>query len=240
MTLVERYNSLSTHLRANERFQCQLTGMQFLESQPSFDFRPALRVLLSELAPVFSNGESPPRYAVWLLHGHFHLKEGERMVSRRDGGRDIMEPTTDTSSRIVPERWNNIGEEIEHRVLADGETAPPHPPCELWNGFRQIMEKRGIDTLGICYAPDETVLDRLRSGHIFLERTSTDNCPECRKHVTTLKFQSMVPDDTTETSWIPRDFPPQVESGTCPFIVDGCSHQCTNTDHFEASQDTTD
>ncbi|KIJ37903.1 hypothetical protein M422DRAFT_50228 [Sphaerobolus stellatus SS14] len=59
-----------------------------------------LAKLLAELAPLFSDGEKAGKF--WLLHRHFPLYLGERMVGRGD----TMEPTTNNSSRIVAKRWN--------------------------------------------------------------------------------------------------------------------------------------
>lgn len=262
MSLVDRYNALLCHRSASANFQDQLRK-SFPEVQ---DCREALKLLLTDLAPLFQvSDKETPTYAVWLLHGHYHLKgrdnhsDGERMlqVSRRGDKCDIshppgtvpercyiMQPTTDTSPRIVPERWNNIGEEMEYRFLADDDKLPPPPPPALWDGFKKIMQGRQIDMLGVCYAPDEAVLEDIKNGSLFLETTGHGD----RMHHTTLT-RAVDPEFITETAWIPRDFTnattadagtlistmislPVTDalrfSTTAPsaFSVDGCTHSC--------------
>lgn len=174
----------------------------------------ALTKLLVELGPVFWKGVVAgelPKYEVWLVHGHYNLKPNEKMVSRRDGEHDIMQPMDLGASEKEPphlavERWDYDGQALEHRILDANETFPPPPPKELWDGFRRIMDARGITALGVTVAPPNTYRQGLLDGLRFVERTGprvrrAGREVGDRKHVTT--FEATEEPGMIQIAWLP-------------------------------------
>ena len=138
-----------------------------------------LDALLSRLRPLFCSDEYKGKYGIWLVHHHFNLEEGERMVKSAA----VTQPTRDRSEKIVAERWSARGEELEHAYHDAGkelDDLPPPPPAEFIRQFQEITGAYGIDCLGICYPPSQEEVKTLRGGYMFME-----TCHEGRKHVLT-------------------------------------------------------
>ena len=165
MFSVDIYNQLPSISDADKAFQQQLKS-----SSLTFD------MLLSELAPLFSEGENAGRYAIWILHHHFDLKAGERMVEKEN----TTKPTTDTSPNIVAERWNAEGEELEYKYVDDINDVPPPPSADFLKRFKAILDVRKIDALGVCYACNRR---EIQEGYVFME--TTNHADSERKHVVT-------------------------------------------------------
>ncbi|KAF8965064.1 hypothetical protein BDZ97DRAFT_811940 [Flammula alnicola] len=201
MFSIDTYNNLPSIAKGDKLFHDQLKASGFTLDQ-----------LLSELAPLFSEGDNAGRYGIWLLHHHFSLTTGERMVARGD----ISEPTTDVSSLIVAERWNDEGEELEHRYVDDIDDVPPPPPAEFMKRFKTIIDARKINALGVCYAPNGRDTEKIKEGYIFLESTNHGG----RKHVMTVVRADdprLLSGETNfSASWIPM-------SGHC---CSKSSHRC--------------
>jgi hypothetical protein len=176
MFSIDTYNSLSSIQKGAGVFDDQLKSSGL-----------TVRTLLDELEPLFSGGDNAGRYAIWILHRHFRLETGERMVAKGN----ITEPTTDISSLIVAERWNAKGEELEHRYVDDTDGVPPAPSPEFMSAFNAIMEAKKIDCLGVCVAPTTQEMEKLQKGYVFLETTNHHG----RKHVLNL-----VPADDLRTN----------------------------------------
>jgi hypothetical protein len=204
--------------------------------------RRCLQQLLKELAdrlPDLRENDGRPKFAVWLLHGHYNLQPGEMMVSSDDSSSDdplrvVMQPTRDSSESIVPERWDNTGEIVlEHRRLRD----PPSPAerseaseafKRFLDGFKEVMKNNKITMLGIRTGPDPEEWERLIKGYIFLETTGHGN----RRHFITPKIPNSDIPFLTETAWVPCPDLWNLAANTfSPFSIDGCSHNCSQQTH---------
>ncbi|PPR03561.1 hypothetical protein CVT26_006103 [Gymnopilus dilepis] len=162
----------------------------------------ALDTLLEKLRPLFCSDEHKGKYGLWLLHHHFDLDEGERMV--KNGA--VSQPTQDKSSNIVAERWTGTGDEVEH-VYADSlglNEVPSPPPQDAYN----------IDCLGICSAPSDEELKMFNAGCMFVE-----SCKQGRKQILTAVSMgdlSLDGDSVFRTTW----------SLSSDWRLN-CSHSCT-------------
>jgi len=200
MFSIDTYNSLSSIQKGVGVFDDQLKSSSL-----------TVRTLLDELEPLFLGGDNAGRYGIWILHRHFRLKTGERMVAKGF----ITEPTTDTSSLIVAERWNAKGEELEHRYVDDTDGVPPAPSPEFMLAFNAIMEAKKIDCLGVCFAPTTQEMEKLQEGYVFLE--TTNHHEGGRKHVLNL-----VPADDLRTN--------AETTFQSSWTMSGCGdHRCSHT-----------
>jgi len=157
MFSIDTYNSLPSIQKGTRIFDGQLKSSGL-----------TVRTLLDELEPLLSGGDNAGRYGIWIVHRHFRLETGERMVAKGN----ITEPTTDPSRTIVAERWNAEGEELEHRYVDDTDGVPPPPSPEFMTEFRAIMEAKKIDCLGVNFAPTKQEMEKLQEGYVFLETTN--------------------------------------------------------------------
>ncbi|PPQ74469.1 hypothetical protein CVT26_001107 [Gymnopilus dilepis] len=174
--------------------------------------------LLAELQDLFDDPRYKGKYGVWLLHRHFELNTGERMVKRDehiDDGkspknyRTVTEPTADQASNIVAERWSPFGDELEHAYTAEGSNLTPAPDAYFFQEFHRIMVVNNIvgqdnvPRLGICLYPSPEVLEIVDSGYFIVERTNPKD-PR-RLHVVTAvaKNDSTMtdPDSFVESEW---------------------------------------
>ncbi|PPR03560.1 hypothetical protein CVT26_006102 [Gymnopilus dilepis] len=135
-----------------------------------------LDILLEKLAPLFCNDEPKGKYGIWLLHHHFDLEQGERMVKKGS----ISEPTIDQSSNIVAERWSGGGDELEHVYAHNSNDIPLPPSPEFLKQFQEIISAYNIDCLGICASPSQDEVELMKAGYAFLE-----TCNPGRKQILT-------------------------------------------------------
>ncbi|KAF4622031.1 hypothetical protein D9613_009526 [Agrocybe pediades] len=133
---VSRYNNLLGVDEADKKLNKQLA-----------DAKISRHDFFSQLANLFLEENRHIDYSPCLLHRHFLLEEGEKMVA--DGNSTM--PSTDDS--VVPERWYPDGEEMEHRVANPNIALPPPPPPEFMAKFKALTQRYGIDVLGVCYVP---------------------------------------------------------------------------------------
>jgi len=206
MFSVQTYNNLPFVSAAQQALLDQLNASEI-----------TLQQLLSELAPLFSTGEDAGKYAVWLLHHHFSLDEGEKMTGRVvSGDITISTPIIDPSD-IIAERWNANSDELEHRFNQSPHPPPPSP--SFMNAFTHIVGDYGITALGVCYAPNETDLDKINQGYLFLELTD----PYSRMQISILSpgNDPSLQGETFQTSWVPS-----TDSNGCGY--GNCTHVCTN------------
>jgi hypothetical protein len=130
--------------------------------------------LFAKLAPLFSREEYKGKYEVCLVHHHFDLKPGERMVSHGLISLPMSAPSSDDPA-IVPERWTAYGEVFEFRMVNSQHEVVPPPPASLLEEFRQMVGKHA-SILGICLAGDhlpedqvywETTNDHIARSHVL-------------------------------------------------------------------------
>jgi len=172
MFSIDTYNSLPHIQKAVGVFNDQLNSS-----------RLTVHTLLNELEPLFSRGDNAGRYAIWVLHRHFRLEFGERMVAKGH----ITEPTTEVSSHnrmIVAERWDAKGKELEYRYVDDTDSVPLPPSAEFMTEFKAIIDAKKIDCLGVCYDPTKQEMEKVQEGYVFLETTNQHEGG--RKHVINL------------------------------------------------------
>jgi len=187
------YNKLPLVFDAATLFDAQLASAGITRNQ-----------LFDKLAPLFVDGNGTSQYAACLIHHHYDLKPGERMVSTNLTTKPLaMESTEFNSSpvNVIAHCWLRTGEAIEYRLISESnlpkstQSFPPPPPAEFFGKFRALLEPMGIDVLGICYADSE-----LEDGFISLE---TDG-PGDRERVFTIIPRSEKPAPGYEVTWIPK------------------------------------
>ena len=190
------YNNLPLIADADALFQKQLASAGITRSQ-----------LFLQLVPLFLQDGNVGRYAICLVHHHYDLKAGERMVST---GRSTK-PSTDTSVNIVPSSWLNTGEVIEFMFTPSPSTLPPPPSAEFFTKFRSILDAKNIDVLGICYAPDD-----LDDG--FMLRESRGVGDRVRV-LTAVHGSTPMGADCYLATWIPKVDP---DNGSYVVVKAGC------------------
>ena len=207
---VSAYNDLPSIADADARLEDQLALAGLTRNQ-----------FLSKLTPVFLEAPYAGRYAACLIHRHYSLNGGERMVATGPS----TKPSTDTSPNIVGERWASNGEVIEHKFTEDPASHPPPPPAEFFAKFKSILDAHGIDILGVCYAPS-----KYQDGFLYLESPGSGD----REQVTALVHGSAPQlDHSFEATWILKANP---ENGSytmilCSNCTVGCSWPCKPTCH---------
>jgi len=142
----EAYNRLISVADANALFERQLTAAGLNRTQ-----------LFSQLAPFFlvetAEGPKSGPYAAYLVHRHYKLESGELMVETNNSTKPTKASTESDSFKIVPHIWSNTGQPIEFRSISKSDPPlPPPPTAEFLSKFKSFLDKKGISTLGICYA----------------------------------------------------------------------------------------
>jgi len=167
-------------------------------------------VLLSKIASVFLP-EPAGRYGICLLHNHYHLKAGERVVAHGS----VSLPSTVQSDNIVADRWMPNGNQFEH-ILTNDPTSIIRPSRQLFAAFEKLTKSYNIDNLGICRGIDTSKLDPQK---IFLESPSHRD----RELITSLVHKRDVDPNTTGPSeWhLKKDAKGILNTLSCNH---GCSH----------------
>ena len=202
---VSAYNDLPSIAEADARLEDQLASAGLTRTQ-----------FFSKLTPVFLEAPYAGRYAACLIHRHYSLNDGERMVANGPS----TKPSTDTSPNIVGERWASNGEVIEHKFTDDPASYPPPPPAEFFAKFKSILDAHGIDILGVCYAPS-----KFQDGFLYLESTGSGD----REQITNLVHCSAPQlEHSFEAAWILKANP---ENGSytmakCCNCTVGCYKSC--------------
>jgi hypothetical protein len=131
--------------------------------------------LFQKIAPLLARAEFQEKYCLCLVHNHFLLQPGERMVATGLVTQPERVPDP-TPSDIIPSSWTATGIPFEWtRVNAPEEIIAP-PPDELIREFSEIVGEGSI--LGLCLAPGP-----LPEGQMWLERLS----PDLRQHILEMK-----------------------------------------------------
>jgi len=186
------YNKLPLVSDASTLFDEQLASAGITRNQ-----------LFDKLAPLFVDGNGTSPYAACLIHHHYDLKPGERMVSNNLTTKPLAMESTELNSspaNVIAHCWLRTGEAIEYRLISESNppkstrSFPPPPPAEFFGKFRALLDPMGIDVLGICYADSE-----LEDGFFLLE---TDG-PGDRERVFTIIPRSEKPAPGYEVTWIP-------------------------------------
>ncbi|KDR77564.1 hypothetical protein GALMADRAFT_407778 [Galerina marginata CBS 339.88] len=193
---VSAYNALPFIAAANTRFEKQLETAGLTRTQ-----------FFTKLVPLFREASYAGNYSVCLIHRHYSLNDGERMVTTGDSAK----PSMDTSENIVGERWASNGQVIEHKFTDDPASHPPPPPAEFFSKFKSIVDAHGVDILGVSYAPG-----KLEDDFLLLESPG----PGDREQVTTVVHRlSEERKHGFEAAWIPR-----FDSKRGFYTMGGCSN----------------
>ncbi|KDR72391.1 hypothetical protein GALMADRAFT_213379 [Galerina marginata CBS 339.88] len=196
---IKTYNNFHPIAAANARFDKQLSYSGITRAE-----------LFSELSELFLEGVNAGQYAPCLIHRHYCLNEGERMVTSSNSTR----PSRDRSLNIVAERWLKTGEEFEYRFTDNPASLAPPPSIAFMARFKSIVEENGIDVLGVCYAPTPS---ELAPGFVYSETVGQGD----REQVLNIVHQSSLQGEKTyQTSWVPT-LNPQDQSFTM-----SCTHNC--------------
>lgn len=106
-------------------------------------------------------GDEGRFFGIWIVHRHFRLERGERMVAEGDVAKPVSENLTH-----LAERWDHYGNAIEFMQPGADQT-PQAPSANFTRAFRELMyNKFGVSSLGLC-----RVGRRLAPGCIYLETT---------------------------------------------------------------------
>lgn len=154
------YNSLPLIPAAYDILRQELTdkGIHISNDNPMLSIQndPAVCALLR-------NEENQGRFfGIWIIHRHFGLDPGERMVSVGN----ITKPAAEDPSHIA-ERWDQDGNEIEFMQPGADDASNMAPSPDLVKSFRDLMrDSFGVSILGLCRAPS-----RLEPGTVWVETT---------------------------------------------------------------------
>jgi len=184
---IDTYNNLPLVSDADALFNKQLASAGITRNQ-----------LFSKLAPLFVEDANAGRYAACLIHHHYDLKPGERMVTNNLSTKPLEIGSDSFSANIIAQIWLRTGEAIEYRVVTDSSTAnlPPPPPAEFFEKFRSLLDPIGIDILGVCLADAE-----LEDGFIWQESDG----PGDRERIFTIIPRTAKPaPGYYEVTWIPK------------------------------------
>ena len=198
---VTAYNHLLSIHEAHERFATQLSREGITREQ-----------LFTKLAPLFAQGEHSGRYAVCLMHRHYSLNPGKRMVTNDF----ITQPSVDFSSNIISDQWSSTGEEIEHSIINNPTSRPPPPSADFTAKFKSVIDEHGVTVLGVCYAPEN-----LPDGYELMEMSGPGDRVQLLSMV---RASSVDKSKSYQAVWIPGS--------------DGCHRSCVNcfgTGHFVSS-----
>ncbi|PPQ90186.1 hypothetical protein CVT25_013316 [Psilocybe cyanescens] len=201
---------------------------RLLSKQLADDKPGRLDALIEALAPLFLTGDERFKFGICIMHRHFDLKDGERMVTVPETDEEnlnrvaITQPSTDTSSNIVAERWMFDGKEFEHAVVDDPTSITP-PSDEFFEEFRRICKSfgNGVDILGIC-ANNMSVIQR--HDIFFLELLHPDPTKD-RTQAIEQMGPDFVPTSTMrQSAWVPVAV--LKDAASDEFVIMKCVHNC--------------
>ncbi|KAJ2928516.1 hypothetical protein H1R20_g8583, partial [Candolleomyces eurysporus] len=184
------------------------------EADKTFTYR---QQWFQKLAPLLGRAEFRDIYNLCLVHRHFNLQPGERMVATGLITQPEVVPASDsTPSDIIPSSWTSAGIPFEwKRVKAPAEIVAP-PPAELVREFSEIVGEGSV--LGISLAQDP-----LPEGEIWCEHSNYD----LRQHILEIKpVEVLSGGQASDTCW---KIKVSSDGGPAEVIfVNGC--KCTESD----------
>ncbi|KAJ2918475.1 hypothetical protein MD484_g1979, partial [Candolleomyces efflorescens] len=185
----KEYNGLLLIGDAAKKFQ-EAGGDKFVQ-------KPEAQALLRE-----ANGSSL-KYTLSLVHRHFALEEGERMVSK--GNVTKPEKGTENNYKVVPSSWNSSGSGYEWTNFNNTDQFVPDYPenllkrlGDLLNGISEDKDREALkEVLGISLAQAEQL------GEDFIWWENTDDAK--RAHCLYIKRTNdpQLTNTTYKTAWIP-------------------------------------
>jgi len=193
---IKAYNNLPLIADADALFQKQLASAGITRSQ-----------LFLQLAPLFLQDGNAGRYAICLVHHHYDLKAGERMVTTGFS----TKPSIDASDNIVPTSWLNTGEVVEFMFTPSPSALPPPPSAEFFAKFKSILATNNIDVLGVCYAAND-----LDDGFMLRE---SDGAGDRERVLSVVHNSTPMGADFYSASWIPKVNP---DNGSYIVVLGGC------------------
>ena len=173
---------------------------------------------LTRLLARYPNGAgSGAQFGICLVHRHFRLYNGEKMVSDGDIARPQSQPGSPPIGDLYPaSRWTAEGKPFE---FTRDETKPL--PDDLPPKFQAIVNKYDVKVLGLYYVEDPTL-----SRGVGIERLDSGT----RSHI--VRYGEPLPPSKVlvETDWVlqwqhPEMTPLSVMSSVC---INGTQHRIVN------------
>jgi hypothetical protein len=194
----DEYNKLPLINQAND----------ILQSHPD-----VLQDVFNKIASLFREKDPSGHFTLSLVHHHYKLNQGERMVS--DG--HVTSPQKDTSGDpgVIESSWTLASRPYEWTRLTATDSAVPDVHQDLIDGINKELPKsvvgedlRGV--LGVTRAQPE----QLPSEKVWWENLDDGK----REHILKIIARENVPTDAIQTSWIPEPTHP----GSMEFILACC------------------
>lgn len=193
------------------------------EADKTFTYR---QQWFQKLAPLLGRAEFRETYNLCLVHRHFNLQPGERMVATGLITQpEVVPASNSTPSDIIPSSWTAAGIPFEwKRVKAPAEIVAP-PPAELVRKFSEIVGEDSV--LGLSLAQDP-----LPEGEIWCEHSNYD----LRQHILEIKpVEVLSGGQASDTCW---KIKVSSDGGQAEVIfVNGC--KCTEGPHNTKPHQTT-
>jgi len=173
---------------------------------------------LTRLLARYPNGaRSGAQFGICLVHRHFELDDGEKMVSHGNITQPQSQPRSPPIGLYRASRWTAEGKPFE---FTRDETKPL--PDDLPPKFQTIVNKYNVEVLGLHHVKDPT----LPRG-VGIERTD----PSTRRHIVHYGQKvDQLPPNIVETDWVlqwqhPEMTPLSVVSSVC---IEGTQHRIVN------------
>ncbi|PPQ90109.1 hypothetical protein CVT25_012274 [Psilocybe cyanescens] len=204
---------------------------RLLSKQLGDDKPGRLDPLIEALSPLFLASDERFKFGICIMHRHFDLKDGERMVTVPEKDEKnpnivaIVEPSTGTSSNIVAERWMFDGKEFEHAVVDDPASITP-PSDKFFEEFRRICKSfgNGVKILGIC-ANNMPVIPQ--HDIFFLELLHPDPTKDRTQAIEKMGSGFKPTSTMRQSAWVPVAVRPFLENaGSDKFVMMKCVHNC--------------
>ncbi|RXW14360.1 hypothetical protein EST38_g11491 [Candolleomyces aberdarensis] len=173
-----------------------------------------------KLAPLLGRAEVREKYNLCLVHRHFNLQPGERMVATGLVTQPEIVPTSDSApSDIIPSSWTADGIPFEWKRIKTLEEIVAPPPAELVQEFSEVVGEGSV--LGLSLAQDP-----LPEGEIWCEHPN----PDLRQHILEIQtVEALSGGGASDTCWKVKI---SSDGGQAEVIfVNGC--KCTNDGHKE-------
>ena len=176
-------NECDNHAAFHKFYNCLLEVGEAAAALKREDRHTIFEELTRLLAKYPNSAGSGAQFGICLVHRHFELDDGEKMVS--DG--NITQPQFQPES-VYPSRWTAEGKPFE---FTRDKTKPL--PDDLPPNFQAIVNKYDVNVLGLYYVEDPTLIG------VGIERLDSST----RSHIVDY-VESLPSDDHVETDWAVR------------------------------------
>lgn len=166
-------------------------------------------------------------FDIWIVHRHFALEMGERMVSTGN----ISTPTPQDSTHFA-DRWDLSANEIEFVRVSEGEVSTQRAPSGIFaKAFQELMSRKfGVSCLGLCLAPSA----KLPPGFFYLETIDTKTRSQIVEVLPTSNTVTDLLARTYRSTWSVLD--PDNNQQDCEPGIDGDCQNCEIKPACEAAR----